>query len=118
MQESNQLYFYLWAHKFWDPEQDRLVARTCFGITSDCDNRLNGYEGHVGHKIHFSHVWTGPSRLIRELEAKVKAEFREYLFVGHRNFVYEWITEEIGIDQIAGWVDWEIGEIPTVSRVV
>lgn len=118
MLESDQLYFYLWSHRFWDPEQDQLVTRTCFGITQDHDNRQNGYEGHVGHAVKFSHIWSGPSRLIRELESKVKQEFREYLFCGHRNYVYEWILEPIELEQIAAWVDWEIAEIATVSRVV
>jgi len=118
MQASDQLYFYLWSHKFWDPEQDSLVTRTCFGITQDYDNRQNGYEGHVGHRVSFSHIWAGPSRLIRELETKVKQEFREYLFTGYRNYVYEWITEAIETEQVANWVDWEVGEIPTVSCVV
>jgi len=118
MPESDQLYFYLWSHRFWDSEQEQLVTRTCFGITQDYDNRQNNYEGHVGHTVKFSHIWRGPTRLIRELEIKVKHDFLDYLFCGHKNYVYEWITEPIKYEQIAAWVEWEVVEIPTVERVI
>lgn len=117
MPASEQLYFYLWSHKFWDPDLDQLITRVCFGITSDPDNRQNGYEGHVGHRVRFEHLWQGPDRLIRELEIKVKADFREHLFAGHREFTYEWLTEDIEIQQILGWVEYELQGIDSVIKV-
>ena len=64
-------YFYLWRHRFVDDATDQIVARTCFGITSNPDNRIHGYEGHVGHVVKFVKLWTGPERLIRELETRM-----------------------------------------------
>ena len=117
MPVSDPLYLYLWLHRFWDPDQDRLIARVCFGITSDPDNRTNGYEGHVGHRVMFEHVWRGPDRLIRELEIKIKTDFQDHLFVGHRGFTYEWLMEDITMEQIVGWVEYEIQGIDSVSKV-
>jgi cephalosporin-C deacetylase-like acetyl esterase len=57
--------------------------------------------------------------LIRDLEDRVKRDFHDYLFVGHRNFRYEWITEEVAFDQIVQYLEWEIakmdGIVPLVS---
>jgi hypothetical protein len=53
-------------------------------------------------------LWTGPERLIRELEAKIKSEFYDYLFVGTDNFRYEWIDENIEHIAVHQWVDWEV----------
>lgn len=116
MQESNYD-FYLWRHRYVD-SNDNIVCRTCFGITSNRDNRQNGYEGHVGHAITFERVWSGPERLIRELETKVKQDFVDYLFCGHRNFVYEWITEEIEFDTIVKYVEWEIENLDGVELTI
>lgn len=115
MPESNYD-FYLWRHRYVT-EQDEIVTRTCFGITSNRDNRQNGYEGHVGHAIRFEHVWSGPERLIRELETKVKQDFADYLFRGHRNFVYEWITEEIDFDAVVNYVKWEVDNLDGVEKL-
>jgi hypothetical protein len=117
MLASDHLYLYLWQHRFWDPDQDQLICRVCFGITSDPDNRRNGYEGHVGHPVIFQHLWKGPDRLIRELEAKIKTDFQEHLWSGHRGFEYEWLTEEITMEQILGWVDYEVQDLDTVVKV-
>ena len=117
MPESDQLYLYLWSHRFWDPDQDQLMTRVCFGITSDPDNRTNGYEGHVGHLVRFEHLWQGPDRLIRELEIKIKTDFQDYLFVGHRDFTYEWLAEDITMEQISGWVSYEVEDISSVIKV-
>lgn len=117
MPESDQLYLYLWSHRFWDPDQDRLMTRVCFGITSDPDNRTNGYEGHVGHRVRFEHLWQGPDRLIRELEIKIKTDFQDYLFVGHRDFTYEWLAEDITMEQISGWVSYEVADISSVIKI-
>jgi len=116
--ESNRLYFYLWSHTFWDPDQDRLLTRSCFGITGNCDKRILNYEGHVGHKVKFHRVWMGPDRLIRELESKIKKDFYNQLVRGTKGNPYEWINEQVTIEQLCNWVDWEVGEIPTVSCVV
>jgi hypothetical protein len=113
MQESNHD-FYLWRHRYVDNDNN-IVCRTCFGITSNRDNRQNGYEGHVGHPVVFEKIWSGPERLIRELETKVKQDFADYLFQGHRNFVYEWITEEVDFDTIVKYIEWEIGNLDGVE---
>jgi hypothetical protein len=93
------------------------VTRTCFGITGNRDNRQNGYEGHVGHSIKFARVWSGPDRLIRELEDKIKQDFHDYLVVGHRNFRYEWINEEVEFDAIVKYVEWEVSQLIGIESV-
>lgn len=101
-------YFYLWRHRFVDDVTDQIVTRTCFGITSNPENRIQGYEGHVGHTVKFLHLWTGPERLIRELESRIKSDFYQQIFVGTRNFRYEWINETVEFDHVVAWVDWEV----------
>ena len=100
-----------------DDATDQIVTRTCFGITSNRDNRQNGYEGHVGHSIRFARVWSGPDRLIRELEDKVKQDFHDYLVTGHRNFRYEWINEEVDFDDIVKYVEWEVLQLIGIESV-
>jgi hypothetical protein len=90
------------------------VTRTCFGRTKNYNRRQIGYKGHAGHRVKFTNIWLGPRGLIIELENKLKQEFYEYLLCG----VYEWICEPIKLEQIAAWIDWEIAEITTVTRVV
>ena len=106
MQESNY-YFYLWRHRIVT-DNDQIVCRTCLGITGNPDNRTQGYEGHCGHLVKFAKLWTGPKRLIQELEIKIKSDFFEYLFVGTGGFRYEWINEEVEFDSIVKWVEWEV----------
>jgi len=105
MLESKQYYLYLWRHKYIDPDTDQIVERICFGITSNPKRRIQGYEGHVGHRVQFSALWTGPERLIRELESQIKDHSEGFRFVGTDNFKYEWITEEIPYDQLYDWID-------------
>jgi hypothetical protein len=105
MQESKQYYLYLWRHRYVDPDSDEIVERTCFGITSNPERRIQGYEGHVGHRVQFSALWTGPERLIRELESQIKDHSEGFRFVGAGNFKYEWITEQVPYDQFYDWVN-------------
>lgn len=115
MAVSETQHLYLWRHKIVMPD-DNIVTRTCFGITGNLDNRRNGYEGHVGHDVVFERVWIGPYRPIKDLEDHIKSEFHDYLFVGHRNFKYEWINETIPFDQVAGWIDWELKDHPSITE--
>jgi len=105
MQESKQYYMDLWRHRYVDPDSNEIVERTCFGITSNPKRRIQGYEGHVGHKVKFSALWTGPERLIRELESQIKDHSEGFRFIGTGNFKYEWITEQVPYDQFYDWVD-------------
>ena len=105
MLESKTYYLYLWRHKYIDPDSDQIIERTCFGITSNPKRRIQGYEGHVGHRVKFSALWTGPERLIRELESQIKDHSEGFRFVGTDNFKYEWITELVSYDQIFDWID-------------
>lgn len=107
MPESKSYYFYLWRHRFLD-DADQICSRTCFGITGNPESRLQGYEGHVGHQVQFARLWTGPERLIRELEARIKSDFYDYVFVGTGGFRYEWIREEVEFDSVVNWVKWEV----------
>jgi len=116
MQASKPQYFYLWQHRIVLPD-DKIVSRTCFGITGNPDNRRNGYEGHVGNTVEFAHLWTGPYRPIKDLEDHIKEAFNDFLFVGHRNFKYEWINEDVTFEQILGWVEWETNNHPSISKV-
>lgn len=95
----------MWRHKYIDPDSDQIIERTCFGITSNPKRRIQGYEGHVGHRVKFSALWTGPERLIRELESQIKDHSEGFRFVGTDNFKYEWITELVSYDQIFDWID-------------
>jgi len=88
-----------------DPDSNEIVERTCFGITGNPTRRIQGYEGHVGHRVKFSALWTGPERLIRELESQIKDHSEGFRFVGTGNFKYEWITEQVPYDQFYDWVD-------------
>lgn len=117
MQESKLQYFYLWQNRIVLPD-DKIVSRTCFGITSDPDGRRNGYEGHVGNAVEFSHLWAGPYRPIKDLEDRIKNAFDEFLFRGHRNFKYEWINEQVPFEQILGWVKWETQDHPSIVKII
>ena len=108
MEDIKPHYFYLWRHSYIDHAVDQPVTRTCFGITSNPVSRIQGYEGHVGHTVQFTSLWSGPERLIRDLEDKIKREFYDYLFVGKGNFRYEWITEHIDHLTVVNWVTWEV----------
>lgn len=108
MPDSKAYRFYLWRHRFVDDATDEIVARTCFGITSNLVNRQQNYEGHVGHVIRFAAVWYGPERLIRELEAKIKSDFYDHVVIGTNGFRYEWIREEVEFDTVRDWVSWEV----------
>ena len=105
MQESKPYYLYLWRHRYVDPDSNEIVERTCFGITGNPTRRIQGYEGHVGHRVRFSALWTGPERLIRELESQIKDHSEGFRFVGTGNFKYEWITEQVPYDQFYDWVN-------------
>lgn len=105
MQVSKQYYLYLWQHKYFDSDTNEVIERTCFGITSNPRRRIQGYEGHVGHKVKFSALWTGPERLIRELESQIKDHSEGFRFIGTDNFKYEWITELVPYNQIYDWID-------------
>ena len=108
MEDIKSHYFYLWSHSYIDHVTDQPVTRTCFGITSNPTSRIQGYEGHVGHTVQFSSLWSGPERLIRDLEDKIKREFYDYLFVGTGKFRYEWIDENIEHQAVVNWVTWEV----------
>lgn len=108
MSAAKIYYFYLWRHRFVDDATEQLISRTCFGITSNPDNRTQGYEGHVGHVVKFAHLWTGPERLIRELETRVKSDFYQHIVVGTGGFRYEWINESVEFENIVKWVEWEV----------
>ena len=116
MPASKTMRFYLWKHRIVLPD-DTIVTRTCFGITGNLDDRKNGYEGHIGQTMQFHSVWEGPNRVIRSIEHKIKATFDAHRVVGHRNFKYEWIDESIAFDQILGWVEWELQDHPSVTKV-
>lgn len=108
---SEPLTFYLWQHKFVDCDTDAVLTRTCFGITTDIDQRQNSYEGHVGHEIRWAALWTGPERQIRELEHRLKSAFRDYLVSGHNDYVYEWVDESQPFETIRNWVEWEVAHV-------
>lgn len=107
MPESKIYYFYLWRHRYLD-EKDQVVERTCFGITGNPDNRVRGYEGHVGHTVHFARLWSGPERLMRELESRIKSDFYDDVFVGTDGSRYEWIRETVPFATVVAWTEWEL----------
>lgn len=117
MAVSKQQWFYLWQNKIVLPN-DKIVIRSCFGITGNYNNRINNYEGHCGHTVEFLDLWNGPYRPIKDLEDRIKSEFHDYLVIGHRNFRYEWINEEITYDQIKSWIDWELMNHPSIIKYI
>lgn len=90
-------YLYIWHNH---------VGKTCFGITSNTENRKRNYEGHCGFEIHFDRVYAGPANHIEDLEDRIKGEFVDYLFSTGTG-KYEWINEDIPTANIIGWIDWE-----------
>lgn len=108
MTAAKTYYFYLWQHRFVDDATDQVIARTCFGITGNPEHRVQGYEGHVGHVVKFTRLWSGPERLIRELETRVKSDFAQQIVVGTRGFRYEWIDQTVTFDTVVKWVEWEV----------
>ena len=113
--ETEAYYFYLWQHRFVDPDTDQILERVCFGITSNPERRLQAYEGHCGHRVRFSALWTGPERLVRDIERKIKEESHDSRFVGLGNFRYEWINETVPYQDFHDWVSLTL--IPGVIGV-
>jgi len=111
---SDQLQLYLWTKRIV-LEDDSIVTRVCFGITTDFNNRQSDYEGANGHKVKFCELWTGLDRPIRQLEKKIKLVFSDHLVVGSRNAKYEWLMEDIPLEQIKGWIDFEIQAHPSIK---
>jgi hypothetical protein len=110
MLESNvddQLWLYLWTKRIV-LDDDSIVVRVCFGITSNYEKRTKQYEGANGHSVKFCDLWKGPSPTIRSLEGRIKTVFSDHLVVGYNNFKYEWLMEDITLDQIKNWINWEI----------
>jgi hypothetical protein len=117
MLESNvkQYWLYLWKKRIL-LDDDSIVTRVCYGITSNADERRNGYEGHNGHPVEFADLWTGPERPIKVLESKISDTFSEHRIVGYRNYKYEWLTEEVSYEQIKSWIEWELNEFPSITK--
>lgn len=114
--KTKQHWLYLWKKRIL-LDNDSIVTRVCYGITSNVDKRRNGYEGHNGHTVEFIDLWTGPERAIKVLEAKISETFREHRFVGHKNYKYEWLTEEVSYEQIKSWIEWELQDFPSITKV-
>ena len=83
------------------------MGRTCFGITSNPDNRKRKYEGHTGFEVNWTKLYAGPSNHIEDLEDRIKSEFWDHLFYTTTG-KYEWIREDINTDQIIQWLEWEV----------
>jgi hypothetical protein len=113
---SEQAWLYLWANRVV-LEDDTIVTRICFGITSNPVRRAIKYEGANGHRVVFCDLWTGPSRVIKTLESRIKTVFNDHLVVGSRNTKYEWLMEDITLEQIKGWINYEIKEFPSIEYV-
>jgi hypothetical protein len=58
--------------------------------------------------VRFERLWTGPERLIRELENRIKSDFYDHIVIGTNGFRYEWIREDVEFDAIVGWTEWEV----------
>ena len=91
-------YLYIWSNH---------VGKTCFGITSNLENRKRKYEGHCGIEITFDKVYAGPANHIEDLEDNIKREFYDHLFATGSG-KYEWINQEVSTEQVLGWINWEI----------
>ena len=116
MKDSKQYWLYLWKKRIL-LDNDTVITRVCYGITSNVDGRIQGYEGHNGYPIKFLDLWTGPERPIKVLEAKITETFAEHRFVGHKNYKYEWLMEDISYEQIKSWIEWEVQDFPSITKV-
>lgn len=117
MSDAKQYYLYLWRHRYVD-DNNCIVERTCYGITSNPERRLQAYEGHVGHSVRYSDLWSGPERLIRELESQIDQHSAPARFVGINNYRYEWITEAVKYEDLRDWIDLTlVASVTGVHRV-
>jgi hypothetical protein len=115
--KAKQYWLYLWKKQIL-LDDNSIVTRVCYGITSNVDERRNGYEGHNGHPVEFVDLWTGPERPIKVLESKISETFLDHRVVGYRNYKYEWLTEEVSYDQIKSWIEWELQDFPSITKVI
>ena len=113
---KDQIWLYLWTKRIV-LEDNTIVTRVCFGITSNVARRQSDYEGANGHIVKFCDLWSGPSRPIKTLEARIKSVFNQHLVVGSRNSTYEWLMEDVPLEQIKGWINYEIQEFPTIEYI-
>ena len=54
---------------------------------------------------------------MRELENEIKNAFREYTWIGARDWTYEWINPEIPYDQLYGWIEHEVKDIKSIIKI-
>jgi hypothetical protein len=94
---SKMRYLYIWSNH---------VGRTCFGITSNPENRKRKYEGHNGFEVNWLRLYSGPANHIEDLEDRIKGEFWDHMFATGTG-KYEWIQETVSTEQILNWLDWE-----------
>ena len=116
MQTSKKHYLYLWRHKFVDPDTDKVIERTCFGITGNPNVRIKKYEGSVGHRVYFTALWEGPKRLIQDIEDQIKSYSVNDRVVGHQGSKYEWMNESVSYEELYDWINLTL--VPSVSGVI
>jgi hypothetical protein len=112
--EPGKRFLYLWTKRIV-LEDGNIVTRVCFGITSNVKKRESEYSGANGHIVKFCDVWEGISCPIETLEEQIKTVFSDHLVVGSKNARYEWLMEDITLEQIKGWINYEIQEHPSIK---
>lgn len=112
--KTTQNWLYLWTKRIV-LDDNTIVERVCFGITSNVGRRQSDYEGANGHIVKFCDLWTGPTRPIKTLETRIKNVFAEHLVVGSKNATYEWLMEDVTLEQIKNWINWEIQDFPSIT---
>ena len=111
----DQMWLYLWTKRIV-LDDGSVIERVCFGITSNYLKRTTQYEGANGHTVRFCNLWKGPARPIKTLESRIKTVFGDHMVIGYNNSKYEWLSEDITLDQIKNWVNWEIEqEFPAIK---
>ena len=111
----DQMWLYLWTKRIV-LDDDSIIVRVCFGITSNYEKRTTQYEGANGHTVKICDLWKGPARPIKTLESRIKTVFSDHLVVGYKNSKYEWLMEDVTLDQIKNWINWEIEqEFPAIT---
>lgn len=111
----DHMWLYLWTKRVV-LDNDSIVVRVCFGITGNHEKRTTQYEGANGHAVKFCDLWKGPGRPIKTLESRIKATFDNHLVVGDKGSKYEWLMQDITLEQIKNWINWEVEqEFPAIT---
>jgi hypothetical protein len=94
-------FFYMWRHPY--------TNKTCYGITSNLDDRNRAYRGHNGFDVDWCFLIEGPLVEINKLERTLKKKLTEVERGLNKKITYgnyEWISEEVEYQTIEGLIEF------------